>query len=173
MRVFGVTAFSRSEASMRKPREESAFHKHGIAAGKADEIGVAGPVGAGQQHVVAVVEHDEERIGQRLLAAGGENDVFRLCRHLVLTLKIMADSVAGFHDAVDGGVFGEVFVNGLFGGFTDVKRSGGVGFSHGQTGDGYALRLQFKSLGIDGKCGGGLDFFHSLGKVHGCASWLI
>ena len=72
-----------------------------------------------------------------------------------------------FHNTGNGRILGEIFIYGLLGCLADMKRGRSIGLAHGQTGDLDAFRLEFKGFGIDGKGGGGLDLFHSLGKVHG------
>ena len=146
------------------------LHQYGVAAGDADEVRVAGPVGAGKEDVVPFIEQDHERIGKGLLAARGQDDVFRLGFYAVLALEIAADGLTQFKDAVHRSVLGEIRINGFFRRFADMGRGGSIGFTHGKADDLNALRFQFQGLGIDGKGGGRSKELHSFGKFHGCIS---
>jgi hypothetical protein len=70
--VFGVIAASSCSGVSLKPRLDPAFHRHRRAAGQQHHVGIADPVGRGDDHLVARIAGGHQRVVQDLLAAGAD-----------------------------------------------------------------------------------------------------
>ena len=95
----------------------------GVPPASAHHVGIADPVGRGDDHLVAGVQRGEERVEQHLLAAGGDDDLVGGVVEAVLAGELGGDGAAELGDALGRGVAGLAAVDGGLGGVADVARA--------------------------------------------------
>ena len=95
-------------------------HDHRLAVGDDDHVGVADPVGRGNDDLIALVAGGEEGVEQDLLAAGAHDGLAGLVVQVVLALELGRDGLAQGHDAQHGRIFGLAATDGVDSGFLDV-----------------------------------------------------
>ena len=138
--------------------------------GQGDGLGVGGPVGRGQQHLVAGVDECGEGLEDGLLTAVGDQDVVGGDLVAGVAQRLGGDGLAQGRQALGGGVLvvGRV-LRGGDGGLNDVVGGGEVGLSGAEADDGAAGGLEGLGLGVDGQSGGGGDGGQAGGNaVRGC-----
>ena len=69
-------------------------HEHRLAAVDQHHLGIADPIGRGDDHLVALVQGGEEGVVEDLLAAGADDRVGRLVVEPVLALELGGDRLA-------------------------------------------------------------------------------
>ena len=120
------------------------------AAGQPDRLGVGGPVGGGQDDLVAVVEQRHERLVDGLLAAIGDDDVVRINLNTGVGLRLRGDCRAKLGQALCHGVLVVLRIRGsLRGRLNDVSWGGEVRLARAKTDDRLAFGLQGLRLGVD------------------------
>jgi hypothetical protein len=125
--VFGVMA--RSSAS------GDSFHP-------SSSLGVADPVGLGDDHLVAGLEQREREVEEGVLGAHADADVLGLGEPAAHALGRLADGLLEGRDAGDGRVLGAARVDRALGGFEHVSRRIEVGLAHAEREDVDALGLE-------------------------------
>ena len=96
------------------------LHGHGHAARHDDQLGVADPVGAGDDHLVALVQQRLERVEQRMLRAVGHHDLLRLIGQPVVAQQLVAHGLSQLHHARCGRIARHAAVQCVLGGAADV-----------------------------------------------------
>ncbi len=120
--------------------------EHRLAAVDQDHVGIAHPIGRGDDHLVALVEGDQERIVQNLLAAGSDDGLARLVVEAVLTLELGGDRFAQRRDAQHRRIFGFPALNRGDRRLLDVVRRVEIGLADRQRDDVAALRFEVARL---------------------------
>jgi hypothetical protein len=142
--------------------------RDGQAIGQQHHVRVRHPVGRGDDDLVARIDHGHAQVEQRLLGAGGDQDLVALVGEAIVALELGDDRVFEFRHAVGIGVAREAALDGGDSGRTDVGRRVEVGFSHRQADHVLAFALQLRGAGGHGKRGGGLDGGEAVGdEGHG------
>src|ERR1700741_792876 len=96
------------------------LHDHGGAAGIFDDVGIADPVGGGDDHLIAVLNQDTNCVEDRMLAANVHPALFgRVVRTEFATVP-HGDGFAQRHDACRWRVFCAILFNRLDSGALDV-----------------------------------------------------
>ena len=139
-------------------------HHDGGAAGERHHVGVADPVGGGDDHLVAGVHGGEERVEEHLLAAGRDDDLVGGVVEAVLAGELGGDGAAELGDALGGGVAGAAGVDGGLGGGADVGGGVEVGLAGRKRDDVAALGLELERAGGDGDGRRGLDAREGVGE---------
>ena len=133
-------------------------HLDGVAAGQADALGVGGPVGCGQQDVVAFVNDGCECLVDRLLAAVGDDNLGGVNLYAGVAQGLFRDCLLQFGKTGRGGVAEVLGVVERFAcGVHNVRGCGEVRFACTETDDGASLSLECFCLCVDGKGCGGCD----------------
>ena len=132
------------------PRRGGRRHGHDGAARQLDLLGVADPVGRGQQHLVARVDQRLERRVERVLAAVGHHHLGRVAVEAEVAGGLVGDRLAQLRQARGGGVVVQALVGGGLGrGLDDVRGRREVGLARAEADDVLALRAQGTGLGVD------------------------
>ena len=130
----------------------------GVTARQADAFGVGGPVGRGQQYVVAFVDDGCECLVHGLLTAVGDDDLCGVNLYTGVTQGLFRDCLLQFGKAGGGGVAEVLGVVERFACCVhNVRRGGEVRFACAETDDGASLSLECFCLCVDGKGCGGCD----------------
>ena len=133
-------------------------HLDGVAAGQADALGVGGPVGCGQQDVVAFVNDGCECLVDRLLTAVGDDNLGGVNLYTGVAQGLFRDCLLQFGKTGGGGVAEVLGVVERFAcGVHNVRGGGEVRFACAETDDGASLSLECFCLCVDGKGCGGCD----------------
>ncbi len=127
-------------------------HRH--AAGQPDRLRVGGPVGRGQQCLVAGVEQRGEGVVERLLAAVGHEHLVRVDVVVGVPLGLRGDGVTQCRKAAGGRVpvHGGVLAGGP-GSLDDVVRGREVGFARAESDDRAPRGFESLGLGVHGEGG--------------------
>ncbi len=93
-----------------RPQLEGVFqrgrHEDRLAAVDQHHVGIADPIGRGDDHLVALVQRRQEGVVENLLAARADDGVGRLVVEPVLALELGGDRLAQRRDAEHRGVLG-------------------------------------------------------------------
>ena len=117
-------------------------------------VGIADPIGRGDDDFVANVAGGQKRVEQDLLAPRPHNRLRGLVVETVLPLELGGDGLAQRHDAQNGGIFGLAALDGGDGGFLDVVGRIKIRLADGQRDDVAACVLEIARL-LRGHHGGG------------------
>ena len=130
----------------------------GVATCQADAFGVGGPVGGGQQDVVAFVDDGCKGLVDGLLATVGDDNLGGVNLYAGVAQGLFRDGLLQFGKAGGGGV-AEVLgvVERLACCVNNVRGGGEVRFACAETDDGASLSLECFCLCVDGKGCGGCD----------------
>ena len=130
----------------------------GVTARQADAFGVGGPVGRGQQYVVAFVDDGCECLVHGLLTAVGDDDLCGVNLYTGVAQGLFCDCLLQLGKAGGGGVAEVLGVVECFAcGVHDVRGCGEVRFACTESNDGASLSLECFCLCVDGKGCGGCD----------------
>ncbi len=99
---------------------DAAGHRNRRAARQQHHVGIADPVGRGDDDFVARVQRRHECVVERLLAAGPDRDLRGRIGQAVFAQEFRADRGLQFRNAVHGGVFGLASVDRALGGVLDM-----------------------------------------------------
>ena len=131
---------------------------HGHAAGQGDRLGIGRPVGGGQQHLVARVDHRGDGVVHRVLAAVGDQHVGRVHLQARVAPGLGRHRLTEILQTADGGV---LVVLGIAargrGRLHDVGRGGEVGLARAEADDPLPRGPQRPGLGRDRQGGRGGD----------------
>ena len=145
--VRGVIAASSACGVILKPLRERAGDDDRGAAGELHHVGIADPVGRGDDDLVAGVDRGEERVEEHLLAAGRDDDLVGGVVEAVLAGELGGDGAAQLGDALGRGVAGLAAVDGGLAGGADVGGRVEVGLAGGETDDVAARRPSARGRG--------------------------
>ena len=123
----------------------------GLGAGHLHHLGVAQPVGRGDDDLVALFAGGEDDVEAGMLAAAGDDDLRGLVGEAVLALVLVGDGRAQLGNAGGGGVFGEAGGQGLGAGVFDVLRGVEVRLAGAEADDVQAVGLHLLGLGVNGQ----------------------
>ena len=141
---------------------------HRLAARQEHHVGVADPIGGGDQHLVPGIERGHEGVVEDLLAARGDADLRGHIIEPVVALELGADRRLELGNAVHGGVFGLAFLDGADTGGADMRGGREIRLSGPQADHVAPCGLEFLGLGGDGDGGRGFDARQCRGKTgHG------
>ena len=133
---------------------DAGLDNHGSALGQQDHLGVAHPVGGGDDDFVARIHERHNRVAHALLGAVRADDLGRRVVQPVLTFELVDDGLAQRGITGDGGIARIVLVDGFLGGFLDVVGRVEIGLAHGEVDDVYALCFKLATLLRHRQCGG-------------------
>jgi len=139
--------------------------QHRLGLGDLDDVGIGGPVGRGDDHLVAGVEGRHYRVEQDLLGAGRDRDLVERVIDAVLAAELVADRGLQFRCAVEGRVFGLAGLHGFPGGFLDVVGGVEIRLAGAEDDHRAAFALQRLSLGADLQDFRDADRRDALGRV--------
>ena len=122
---------------------DAGFDINAFAFGHANDFFVGDPEGGGDNHLVAGVDQALYKLVDALLGTGGNDDLLGGEIEIIVAFKLVAYGLAKVGIAGDGGIVGEVVVDGLFGSLFDSFGSIEIGFADGKTDDIFALSLEF------------------------------
>jgi hypothetical protein len=142
---------------------ELGLDDHGLGASKQHDVGIAHPIGRGNDHLVAGIERGQQRIVEHLLAAAADGNLGRLVGEAILALEFLGDRPLELGDAVDGRIFGLAALNRLDRRLLDVVRRVEVGLAGAKADDVEAGRLQLARLAGNGHGRRRLDPFERAG----------
>ena len=142
------------------------FHKHGGAVGQAHHVGVAHPIGGGDDDFIAFAHHRKEHAANGLLGSVPHHDLCGRIFEVVLTKQLAADGFAQVEIAGHGAIARPVVVDGLFGRGFDVIGGVEIRFSDAEIDDVDALCFEFGALLRHGQGGGGRKTVETGGKLH-------
>lgn len=143
------------------------MHGHGHAARQLHHVGIAQPVGRGNQHLVAGVDGGLHEIVEAVLAARADDNGFHGHGRAVVPFKVAARGLAQIGNAGHGGVAAEIGVNGALGRVADMPGRGEIRFAHGQAGHVHALRLELQGPAVDTEGQRRFDAAQAFGNLHG------
>ena len=138
---------------------KAGFDEDAFAAGHAGEGFVGDPIGCGDDDFVAGVDEDLADLVEGLFCAGGHNNLVGGEIQVIISLELVADGLTDVGIAGDGGIMGEIVINGLLGCLFDYFGGVEVGFANGEADD--VLALLFELAGFGGH-GEGFAFGHFL-----------
>ena len=119
------------------------FYEHGGAVGQTHHVGIAHPVGSGDDHLVAFVDNGEEDVANGLLGTVAHDDLCGRIFEVVFAKQLGADGFAQVEITGHGAVARPVVVDGLFGGDFNVIGRIEVGFADAEVDDVHALCFEF------------------------------
>ena len=123
----------------------------GLGAGHLHHLGIAQPIGGGDDDFVALFAGGEDDVEAGVFAAAGDDDLRGLVGEAVLALVFVGDGCAQFGDAGGGGVFGEAGGQRLGAGVFDVLRGVEVRLAGAEADDVQAVGLHLLGLGVNGQ----------------------
>ena len=132
-------------------------HEHRLAAGQQHHIGIAHPIGGGDDHLVAGIEAGEHGVEDHRLAARRDIDLGGLVGEPVFPGELGADGRLELGDAIDIGVFGLALADRLDRGFLDGVGRIEIRLAGVQGDDIPPRRLERPRLGAGGGGGRGFD----------------
>src|SRR3546814_3149525 len=83
-----------------------ALDDHRRAAGKGDDVGIAHPIGRGNDHLVARIDRRDERVEQSMLAADVDRNLVEPEIEAVVAAELAADRVLQRDRSVNERIFG-------------------------------------------------------------------
>ena len=119
------------------------FYEYGGAVGQTHHVGIAHPVGSGDDHLVAFIYNGEEDVANGLLGTVSHDDLCGRIFEVVFAKQLGADGFAQVEITGHGAVARPVVVDGLFGGDFNVIGRIEVGFADAEVDDVHALCFEF------------------------------
>src|SRR5581483_9535436 len=120
-------------------------------AGELGHLGIAQPIGGGDDDFIAGFTGGENDVVTGMFAAVGDDDLRWLVGQAVLPFEFVGDGFAQFRDAAAGGIFGEPGGERFGGGVFDMLRRVEIGFARAETDDVFARGFHGFGLGINGE----------------------
>ena len=146
----GVIAASSASGAQLEAGVDPAWHDHRRRPHELDDVGIADPIGRGDDDLVADVERRRHRVEDRLLAADVDGDLVEPVVEAVVASELGLDRGLQFGRAVDLGVFGLATTDRRDGGILDEIGGIEVGLARAEADDVAALALQLRRLVGDG-----------------------
>ena len=143
------------------------FEEDNLAAGVLNDVFEADPVGDRQDHFVAVIDEDLERVEERVLSAGREDGFVDAVVRTEVAGVPLDDGFAHVGDAGNDGVAREVGLDGDDGSVLNMARRGKVRFARTEVDEVDALGAQFGGLGGDGHGSGDFNAADAIGEDFG------
>ena len=144
----------------------------GGGARQAHHVRVAHPVRVGDDRLVALVEQRLARVVERLLGAGGGDDLRHRPLLAHLAVHPVRDRLAQLDDPGRRGVLRVAFLQRVLDRPRDVRKDGEVRLPHAEGNDLLALAAQLDGAGGDGEGSGWLRGQHAPGEGrHFCVPW--
>ena len=138
-------------------RLRPAFDHDGLAAAEQHHVGIAGPVGRGDHHLVAGVQARDESVVEHMLAAIADGDLGGFVVEAVFALQLARDRGLEFRAAVGRGVFRVAGPDGGHAGVGHVLRRVEIRLAGRQTYHIVARGLHLHRLGVERHGGGGAN----------------
>ena len=130
---------------------DGSLHNHRLSIGQFHHLGIAHPVGSGNDHLVASIDDGHDGVAHRLFGAIGAEDLRWSVVQTVLVLEFGHDGVLQGWIAWHGRVLGEILVDGLLRCLLDVVGGVEVGFADTEVDDIYTLGLELAAALRHGK----------------------
>ena len=141
----------------------AAGDQHRGAVGERHDIGVADPGRGRDDHLITLIERGDHGVEDHLLAAGGDDDFFRLVVQAAIDLELVRDGLAQSEGAGDVGIARVAGLDGGDGGVFDELGGVEIRFALGQHDDIPAGRFHRPRLGRNGDGHGGGDAVEAFG----------
>ena len=141
------------------------------AIGEHDHVRIGHPVRRRDHGLVARIEQGHAEVVDRLLRAGGDQDLRAVVGQSVVPLELRDDRVLEFRDPAHIRIAREAGAHGGDAGIGDMHRRIEIRLTRAKADDVLALGLQFRGARGDGEGGGRLDALDAAGDgyVHGSA----
>ena len=140
--------------------------KDGLAISHQHHLGIADPIGGGNDDLIAGIDEGEYDIADSLLGTIANDYLRGLIGEAILAKELIADGLPKRGIARHGAISGPVVIYGLLGSSLDVVRSVEVGLTHTEVDDVDALSFQFGTLLRHSKSGRGCKAVQSFRKAH-------
>ena len=137
------------------------LHKNGFATDEANHLGIAQPVGSGNDHFIAFIHYRSDGIEARVLGSAANNHLAWLVIEAVVFEKFLGNRLAEFRNAGTGSVFGATILEGLDGGRLDMFRGVHVGLSSAEAVNFDAFGFHGLGLAVNGKSEGWCELLKS------------
>ncbi len=143
-----------------------ALHDHRHAARHPHDFGIADPVGAGDDDLVALLQQRLEGVEQRMLRAVGYHDLLGHVIQSVVPLELIADGLPKLRHTGRGGIAGLSQIQRILGRLADVLRGVEIRFARAEADHVDALLLHFLRLCVNRKCQRARHALTTLGNPH-------